>query len=567
MSYVVLALKWRPKTFDEVAGQTSVSLVLKRALEAGRTGHAYLFAGPRGIGKTSMARILAKSLNCEKGPTPNPCGECDACREITRGTAMDVLEIDGASNRGIDDIRELKETVRYSPSRYRTKVTIIDEVHMLTPDAFNALLKTLEEPPSHAVFILATTEPLRVPQTILSRCQRFDFGRLTVAQIVEHLEKICGAEGIQIERDALTLLARRAEGSVRDALTLLDQVAASGKGPFDQDQVQTLLGISSRSVNFEVTEAMSKGDVAGVLDRVESVYQQGLNLQELMEELIQHVRNLLIMCTDERLEDLLEATEDERQRYREQSKSFTPEDLLRILRILMDESARMRRSPFPRFHIELALAECATLPSTEDLARVLRSLGSAGDQPPGAGGVERAAGPQTRSRRSVTGERKGTTRSAPEGSARAMGEGSAQTRGEKSARSLGEVDAGAAQSATAPAARLGDGDEGRWHEVMTRIRTRKIALATCLAQCKFVQFAEGLLLVERKANDAFLSHQLEIPAHRRLIHEAVGEVFGSGIQCRFVEPSAQKEEEAQPQTNHVQRIAEFMDGDIQGPAY
>jgi DNA polymerase-3 subunit gamma/tau len=566
MSYVVLALKWRPKTFDEVAGQTSVSLVLKRALEAGRTGHAYLFAGPRGIGKTSMARILAKSLNCEKGPTPSPCGECDACREITRGTAMDVLEIDGASNRGIDDIRELKETVRYAPSRYRTKVTIIDEVHMLTPDAFNALLKTLEEPPSHAVFILATTEPLRVPQTILSRCQRFDFGRLTVAQIVEHLEKICQAEEIQTERDALTLLARRAEGSVRDALTLLDQVAASGKGPFDQEQVQTLLGISSRSVNFDVTEAMSKGDVAGVLDRVESVYQQGLNLQELMEELIQHVRNLLIMCTDERLEDLLEATEEERRKYREQSKSFKPEDLLRILRILMDEAARMRRSPFPRFHIELALAECATLPSTEDLARVLKGLGSAGDHPQGPGGVQGAAPARSRAGRSAAQGRRGSTSSAPEGSARSMSEGSAQT----TARSMGTTDAGAPQSATAPAALPGDGDEGRWQEVMTRIRTRKIALATCLAQCKFVQFAEGLLLVERKANDAFLSHQLEIPAHRRLIHEAVGEVFGSGIRCRFVDPSAQsaqKEEKAQPQTNHVRRIAEFMDGDIQGPAY
>lgn len=545
MSYVVLALKWRPRNFDEMAGQTSVSLVLKRALEAGRTGHAYLFAGPRGIGKTSMARILAKSLNCEKGPTPNPCGECDACREITRGTAMDVLEIDGASNRGIDDIRELKETVRYAPSRYRTKVTIIDEVHMLTVDAFNALLKTLEEPPAHAVFVLATTEPLKVPQTILSRCQRFDFGRLTVAQIVEHLEMICRAEEIEITGDALTLLARRAEGSVRDALTLLDQVAASGKGPFDEEQVQALLGLSNRTVTFEISEAMAKGDVAGVLERVESVYQQGLNLQELMEELIHHVRNLLIMCTDERLEDLLEATEDERRRYREQAKSFSPEDLLRILRILMDESARMRRSPFPRFHIELALAECATLPSTEDLARVLKSLGAAGDHPGGAP-VGRSPAAQPRG-----------------GSSKGKAAGTARSTAKGSGRSMGEVDAKASQkSPPVPA----DGDEGRWREVMTQIRARKIALATCLAQCKVVQFADGLLLVERKTGDAFLSQQLELPAHRRLIQEAVGEVFGSGVRCRFVEPSAREEREAEPQINHVRRIAEFMDGDIQGPA-
>jgi DNA polymerase-3 subunit gamma/tau len=509
MGYVVLALKWRPQTFDEVAGQRSVCLVLKRALETGRTGHAYLFAGPRGVGKTSTARILAKALNCEKGPTPEPCNACDACREIAQGSCMDVLEIDGASNRGIDDIRELKETIRYAPSRYRTKVTIIDEVHMLTTDAFNALLKTLEEPPPHAVFILATTEPLKVPQTILSRCQRFDFGRLNVPQIVEHLGRICEAEGIAMDRDALTLLARRAEGSVRDALTLLDQVAASGPGPFGAKDVQQILGIAGSELYFAFTDAMARKDLAGTLRLVDEAYAQGLHLGEIMEELVRHVRNLLVVATDPELKELLDATDEERQRYREQAEAFRPEDLLRILRILMDEAGRMRRSPFARLHLEVALAECATLPGTADLARMLQALG------PQASGAGR----------------------------------------------MGEVDAPPARAAAVPA-----GLEEKWQRVVERVKHRKMPLGASLAHCRAVSLDGETLRVQTGAQGAFLETQLEQAANKRLVQEAVGEVFGPGVRIRFQKEGNAAQEAAPAEEDPVKRIARYLGGDIEGPA-
>jgi DNA polymerase-3 subunit gamma/tau len=295
MSYLVLARKWRPQRFEDVVGQRHVSVTLTNSIRTGRLSHAYLFAGPRGVGKTSMARILAKALDCEKGPAPEPCNECATCRAITEGHCLDVLEIDGASNRGIDDVRQLRESVKYAPASARAKVYIIDEVHMLTADAFNALLKTLEEPPRHVYFVLATTEPLRVPPTILSRCQRHDFGRLTGDELVANLRRIVAAEGIQIDEDALRLIARKSEGSVRDTLTLLDQVSATGSGPFRAADVQEILGLSGTALYFELSDAVVAGDGRRALLTLEQAYQQGLNLQELADELVHHFRDLLVL--------------------------------------------------------------------------------------------------------------------------------------------------------------------------------------------------------------------------------------------------------------------------------
>ncbi len=246
MSYQVLARKWRPQNFDEVVGQEHITRTLKNALELGRVAHAFLFSGPRGVGKTSVARILAKALNCSNGPTPTPCNQCQSCLEITQGHSLDVLEIDGASNRGIDEVRELRENIKYLPARGGYKVFIIDEVHMLTKEAFNALLKTLEEPPAHAIFVMATTESHKVPVTILSRCQRYDFKRLSTAAIQAHLAQMANREGWQLSPEGLQLIAQEAEGGMRDAQGLLDQVITFGGPEVSPPEIARILGVTDR---------------------------------------------------------------------------------------------------------------------------------------------------------------------------------------------------------------------------------------------------------------------------------------------------------------------------------
>ncbi|MFU8805548.1 MAG: DNA polymerase III subunit gamma/tau, partial [Bradymonadaceae bacterium] len=255
-SYVVLARKWRPEHFEEVVGQGHVARTLTNSIEQDRVAHAYLFCGARGVGKTSTARILAKALNCKQGPTATPCYDCVACKEISDGQSVDVFEIDGASNRGINEIRDLREGVRYAPSRDRYKVYIIDEVHMLTTEAFNALLKTLEEPPPHAIFIFATTEPQKIPVTILSRCQRFDFKRIGQKDIVDHLAYLCEQEGIEADRAALQIIARQAAGGMRDALSLLDQIISFAGKSVKEEQIAEILGVANRKHLFELSEAV-----------------------------------------------------------------------------------------------------------------------------------------------------------------------------------------------------------------------------------------------------------------------------------------------------------------------
>src|SRR5205809_4397387 len=271
MSYEVFARKYRPQTFDDLVGQAHVSRTLKNAVAQNRLAHAYLFVGPRGIGKTSTARILAKSLNCLKGPTVTPCGQCDNCREIAGGNSLDVIEIDGASNNSVEDVRHLRENVRYAPAKGRYKIYLVDEVHMLSPAAFNALLKTLEEPPPHAKFIFATTEVRKVPVTVLSRCQRFDLRRVEAGLLTKHLESIAAKEAVSAEPDALALIARAAEGSVRDGLSLLDQAIAhagsdrGGAVAVRAADVRQMLGLADRARIVDLFEAIMRGDIAGSL--------------------------------------------------------------------------------------------------------------------------------------------------------------------------------------------------------------------------------------------------------------------------------------------------------------
>ncbi|HID96046.1 MAG TPA: DNA polymerase III subunit gamma/tau [Candidatus Latescibacteria bacterium] len=373
MSYIVLSRKWRPLVFEDIVAQEHVTKTLKNAISSGRIAHAYLFSGPRGVGKTTTARILAKALNCLEGPTPTPCNRCTPCREITAGSSLDVLEIDGASNRGIDEVRELRENVRYAPSQGRYKVYIIDEVHMLTTPAFNALLKTLEEPPKHVVFIFATTQPQSVPLTVLSRCQRFDFKRIPVPEITKRLATISKEEGIEVDDNSLRLIAKKADGAMRDAESLLDQVISFGEGRIYEDLVEEILGLVDREVFFELIEAIGSKDTAKGLDLVGRVLDGGGDIGEFTSGLLEHLRNLLIAKIPGGTGHI-EAPEIDRERSLQQSAMFSEEDLLRMIKIVSDLELSIRRAPHPRLRLEIAVVSLIKLDSTILLSDLIDRL-------------------------------------------------------------------------------------------------------------------------------------------------------------------------------------------------
>jgi len=355
MSYVSLYRKWRSQNFDEVIGQPVIVQTLKNAIKNNRLAHAYLFSGPRGTGKTSTARILAKALNCKEGPTPNPCGKCENCEKIRSGHSVDVIEIDAASNRGIDEIRELRERVRYAPLEGRYKVYIIDEVHMLTAEAFNALLKTLEEPPSHTIFVLATTELQKVPLTIASRCQRLDFARLKLGEIKEHLLKIAKAEGFEIEEKALDLIGRSAEGAMRDAISLLDQLVSFSGHKIIYDDVVTLLGTADEELLFGFGDAISSGNTEKVLELVRKGMEEGRSMQQVTRDLVFHFRNLLHLKVGSG--EALELTSDYLKRLESQAGKFSLEKIKEILRGLSRAELDMKWHPHARLVLEVALLE------------------------------------------------------------------------------------------------------------------------------------------------------------------------------------------------------------------
>ena len=371
MSYLVLARKWRPQRFEEVIGQPHLIQTLRNAISAGRLAHAYLFSGPRGVGKTSVARILAKALNCQQGPSPTPCNECESCREITEATALDVLEIDGASNRGINEIRELRENIRYLPSKSPYKIYIIDEVHMLTPEAFNALLKTLEEPPAHVVFIFATTEAHRVPMTILSRCQRFDFRRLAVSAIVETLRRIAEDEGIRISDTSLRVLARQAEGSMRDAESLLEQmIVFSGKEIADASLLE-VLGVIDRQALLDTATALLSGNATRCLEIVERLSVHGHDLRRFCQELAVHFRDLLVVKICESPEELVDLTAGEVAELKEQAERVSSATLQQFLHFLMRGEEEIRKASNPKLVMEMTLLRLIQLPRLMEIDRLI----------------------------------------------------------------------------------------------------------------------------------------------------------------------------------------------------
>ena len=535
MAYIALYRKWRPKTFADLVGQEHVSKTLSQAIVSGRIGHAYLFAGPRGTGKTSTAKILAKALNCAHGPTPEPCGTCDNCRKITDGSSMDVFEIDAASNRGIDEIRGLRETVKFAPAEGRYKVYIIDEVHMLTAEAFNALLKTLEEPPAHVVFILATTEAHKVPATIQSRCQRYDFRRITVSEIKGRLRTICDAMQTEAADDALELIALQADGGLRDALSILDQCISLADGPVTAALVQEMLGLVGHSWIYRMTDAIASHDAQSVLSIVAELLAGGKDLKQMMAELALHLRSLMIYQAAGTVEglDLYAEPEDV---LKKQAAFFPGETIMAMLARLHEGVSTLRWSPQPRITVEITLLALCRGRLGGSSAAADASPAPAASAAESAGDAQRiarleaqiarlsAAAPQAQPAAAPAPQR--SAASAPASPAAAQPAGSP-------ARA-----AAPAPLSAAPQAQASAEDAAAWQKVIDTFRSQhKQSTLACITQGRIRGFTGGQCFLEFPTETLA---QLTLRIYKKQVEEVLTSVFGHPMQlvCSAAEAAA-----------------------------
>jgi DNA polymerase-3 subunit gamma/tau len=374
MSYLVLARKYRPQQFEEVVGQKHAVQTLTNAITSDRVAHAILFSGPRGTGKTTIARILAKAMNCEERPTPTPCNRCRSCRDITAGSAADVFEIDGASNNGVDQVRELRNNVRYLPQHSRHKIYIIDEVHMLSVAAFNALLKTLEEPPAHVLFFFATTESHKIPITILSRCQRHDLKRIDIPAISGHMASLCQKEQVEITPESLDVIARESDGCMRDALSLLDQIISFSSGSVDHNQIMEMLGAVDRNVLDKTTRAIISHDVGTLLDVINGVFDAGQDVQKFFGALVSHVRDLLVLKMGPTGQQLLDLPAHEINELAKLAAPLSQVYLAQMTDLLLKEQAAIKYSPQPKLSVELACIKAAQMAQAVSIDTLIEKI-------------------------------------------------------------------------------------------------------------------------------------------------------------------------------------------------
>ncbi len=512
MPYLSLYRKYRPRNFAAIVGQRHVTQTLANAVKRNRIAHAYLFCGPRGTGKTSTALVLAMALNCDQGPTAAPCGDCEACRRIVAGNALDVIEIDAASNRGIDEIRELRERVGLAPAGARMKVYIIDEVHMLTGEAFNAFLKTLEEPPPHVVFALATTEPHRVLPTILSRCQRFDFHRIGLSDLESAVKEIAGKEHLELGDRAITMLAQAADGSLRDALTLLDQAIAYAEEEITPAVITEILGGIDFDLLADLADLLIRGDITATLLFLERVASEGKDLRQLVAGLIAHYRNLLLLSLDRRGQDAVALPQQSAERAMQQAKSVSHSDILRALDLLAETDRELRFTSQPRLLVELAAVRIcrATEPSPASVP---------------AKEVSRSASRSARVKQ----------KAAAPGAAPAEAEGDSPKP--------------EPEAAAEPSGSIGLADiKRRWDELVTELRkSRKTAEAAFLRDAIPAELENGGLVLEFRHQ---FHHDQMTDRRREVVAEAIEHVFGLAVRvvCRMApqgaEPDAEEESDA-----------------------
>ncbi|MGH9869133.1 MAG: DNA polymerase III subunit gamma/tau [Candidatus Polarisedimenticolia bacterium] len=543
--YQVLARKYRPRAFDDVVGQPGVVSTLRNAITQGRLHHAYLFSGTRGVGKTTLARLFARALNCVMGPTTEPCGACDPCREIAAGSSMDVIEIDGASNRKVEDVDPLREAARYAPARDRHKIFLIDEVHMLSETAFNALLKILEEPPPRTLFLFATTEPQEVPETILSRCLHLACRRVGRQEIQGALSRIAKAEKIQAEDEALESIATLAAGSVRDALSLLDQVIAFTGGKVTPEGVRAALGLIDRGMVRELLEAIGRQDAPGALLVVERLSEAGADLTHVAREALMLGRDALVWRTaGPEAARGLGLSEQEAEASAALAQLFTPDALLRVTQALLDLADRMRREEHPRFLLEtsaLRMIRMADLTPIEDLLKRLQGgapqSGPAGRTPPA--GPERSSRPSGPSRRAEPEANGSSHETAPAAAPSAPAPAP-------------DVQAAPARAADA-AAVAGEEWSVQARRVVELVGERRMSVATFLRQASSIRFEADALVVGIQRKQIFVKTALESAETLTLIREEASRVLGRSASVRV-------EVEAPPSDDLTQIAAEPSPG-------
>lgn len=515
MSYTVYALKWRPQNFDAVIGQDHIVTNLRSALEKNMLAHAYLFAGPRGVGKTSTARILAKAINCKVGPTVNPCGKCSSCIEIAQGRGMDVIEIDGASNRSIDDIRTLRENVKFSPSASRYKVYVIDEVHMLTAEAFNALLKTLEEPPEYVKFIFATTHPNKVPLTILSRCQHLNFRRISVLEIVRQLENIIKAEKINIDKDVIYAIARSSDGSLRDAESVLDQLVSFSKEKISLKDVVSILGLVEQEALFEITRAIIDKNPKIALNILDRLVDEGKDLSVFLQDLIAHFRNLMVAKITRADAKLIDLPEDICKKLLEQSQALSLEEIFSAFNILVVTQEMAKRFDSIRIPLEITLVR---------LSYDKKS-------------VQAQAAPVKDSHVSV---------SAPKYEApRAV-----------QSKHLHKTEEESIGQAASIAAVYLDDAKRLWQNALEVLSKIKISVATYLGEGTPIKLEKNTLTISFPKNYSLHKESLEMKENKPLIEKAFSQVLNANLKVNFI---LAKEESIRNEVSHNPKIKSALD--------
>ncbi|MCE5270208.1 DNA polymerase III subunit gamma/tau [bacterium] len=538
MSYLVLARKYRPLVFGDIVAQQHVSRTLVNAIAGGRISHAYLFSGPRGVGKTSTARILARAVNCLSPVGQDPCNQCEICREIIQGSSLDVLEIDGASNRGIDEIRDLRERVGYSPSRNRYKIYIIDEVHMLTQEAFNALLKTLEEPPSHVIFIFATTAPHKVPPTILSRCQRFDFKAVPPAEMQAHLQGVLSREGLSAPPEVLEMVTRKAGGAMRDALSLLDQVIAFCGVDFTAELAAQVLGVFDSELFLELSGLLAERDSLGVVGFVDRLVDSGVDLEEFFQELTAHIRNLIVLrlgADPSRLEDIPAAY---RERYGELAGRFAVEDLVRSLHLVLGFEETFKRSSQQRICLELLLIRLALLERSADIAELIARLESESGAPSAAARARTPAAPPPAPRQVRD---SGQPAAAPATGVPPKPAAPVRPQVERSAAQSAPAASAPAPEATPPAAAKpqrieysGPADleliRRHWPKIVQQVKLKRNALGLALGAATPGAFDSRRLSLDIDRTRKFDCEKLRAAENRSLVSSILDEILGlSGL--------------------------------------